>query len=167
MILSCDPVPGIWGAVDETVLNKVQFYASVVDNIGRQCHCNQSDLGKDVTTCVIDTSSPVSTTSVVNFPPVSLIKRCTLSCKYLRKLSRTFEMTPKGQSGAWGKQIHKISWPCPFKRGRTKTPCRHLFGFLFFYSTRSMWEIWCHCFGPEFSQLSRLSLRKTAISSGE
>jgi hypothetical protein len=54
------------------MLNKVQFYASVVATVGRHCHSNQSDLGKDVTTCVIDTSPvnlpPVSTTSVINLP---------------------------------------------------------------------------------------------------
>ncbi len=45
---------------------------------------------------------------------------CTLTCEYLRKFSKKFEMTLLLFSGAWGKVIHekhlkqKISWHCPF-----------------------------------------------------
>ncbi len=47
---------------------------------------------------------------------------CILTCEYLRKFSKKFEMTLLLFSGAWGKVIHeknlkqKISWHCPFNR---------------------------------------------------
>jgi hypothetical protein len=46
---------------------------------------------------------------------------CTLTCEYLRKFSKKFEMILTLLSGAWGKVIHeknlkqKILWHCPFK----------------------------------------------------
>ncbi len=46
---------------------------------------------------------------------------CTLTCEYLCKFSKKFEMILILLSGAWGKVIHeknlkqKISWHCPFK----------------------------------------------------
>ncbi len=45
----------------------------------------------------------------------------TLSCEYLRKFSKKFEIALMVYSGDWGKLIHeknqksKISWHCPFK----------------------------------------------------
>ncbi len=86
----------------------------------------------------------VSLIPVANLPPVSLIpaviyhwchwhrcqichrcrwhRWCTLTCEYLRKFSKKFEITLTLFSGAWGKVIHeknlkkKISWNCPFKK---------------------------------------------------
>ncbi len=49
-------------------------------------------------------------------PPLS----CTLSCEYLCKFSKTFEMALKGYSRACGKLLYennlksKLSWQCPF-----------------------------------------------------
>ncbi len=51
---------------------------------------------------------------------------CTLTCEYLREFPKKFEMTLMLFSGAWGKAIHeknlkqKISWHCPFNRGKWK-----------------------------------------------
>ncbi len=59
--------------------------------------------------------------------PIICHRWCTLTCEYLRKFSKKFEMILMLLSRAWGKVIHgknlkqKISWHCPFKARNWKT----------------------------------------------
>jgi hypothetical protein len=57
---------------------------------------------------VVDTAAdlpPVSLTTVANFQQQH--RWCILTCKYLQKISKKFEMTPMLFSEAWGKMIHE------------------------------------------------------------
>jgi hypothetical protein len=54
-------------------------------------------------TGVVDTSSKFAPRVI----EVSLILRCTLTCKYLCEFSKKFEIILMSFSGAWGRMIHE------------------------------------------------------------
>jgi hypothetical protein len=95
--------------------------------------------------------TPVSLTAVANFPPVNNTngtrvndtgvkfaagiidtRGCTLTCEYLCKFSKTFEMTLMLFSGAWGKIIHeknlkkKCMYVCMYVFGKDLKEWGHL-----------------------------------------
>ncbi len=101
---------------------------------------------------------PVSTTPAAICHRCRWHRWCTLTCEYLRKISKKFEIILMLLSGAWGKVIHEKTWS---KKFRDTVPLRKLKGAQawdlcrrVFLRNRSLYELMTLELGNKFKKFN-------------